>query len=73
MDRNTRKTRRRMLGMAGATVSTMLVAGCGGPGEDDNGADPEEDPVEEPDDPEDDPDAEEGTGNGQEMNDEEEP
>lgn len=52
MDQQTHRTRRRVLGMAGATVSTVLIAGCG---------DTEE---------EGDPDAEEGTGNGQDVEDE---
>ncbi|MEY7850549.1 twin-arginine translocation signal domain-containing protein [Natrarchaeobius sp. A-rgal3] len=77
MDSNTRQTRRRLLGTAAAAVSTMALAGCGGPGEEEDEADPdepagEEEPGEEAPD-ENGPDAEEGTGNGQEMDDEDEP
>lgn len=44
-----------MLRVTGVAASTALIAGCGGPGEEEGG---------------DEPDAEEGTGNGQDREDE---
>ncbi|SIR77436.1 hypothetical protein SAMN05421752_102402 [Natronorubrum thiooxidans] len=61
--RRARQTRRRVLQATGVTVSTALLAGCGGPGEEDPPADSEAE--------DDEPAAEEGTGNGQERDDDE--
>ncbi|MFP8955549.1 hypothetical protein ACLI4Y_02390 [Natrialbaceae archaeon A-CW3] len=41
-------SRRRVLGLTGVTL-TALIAGCGGPGEEEGPDDPEDDPVEEED------------------------
>ncbi|WP_049922657.1 hypothetical protein [Halopiger djelfimassiliensis] len=80
MVRENRLTRRRTLGTIGAAVSTVVVAGCGGPGEEGNETEPagEEEPGEENEtgqetdnESDDELESEEGTGNGQDIEEEE--
>ncbi|ELZ11412.1 hypothetical protein C478_13415 [Natrinema thermotolerans DSM 11552] len=52
-------TRRRVLGLTGVAASSAFLAGCGGPGGDNESDDETE--------------AEEGTGNGQDIEEDEEP
>lgn len=61
--RRSRATRRRLLGSAGAVLSTVVLAGCGGPGEEGGDQPGGEDGETE---------SEEGTGNGQDVAEEEE-
>ncbi|AFZ72291.1 hypothetical protein [Natronobacterium gregoryi] len=49
MGRNTQRTRRRLLGVAGATASAILVAGCADePEDEENGVQPEGEEDEDP-------------------------